>query len=60
MIYLIVDDERRLVTSDEVFKKIGWNPEEVIDVTDVDLDNYFEGLPITENSIYPQGALLKM
>ncbi|MFA5076542.1 MAG: hypothetical protein WC480_03960 [Patescibacteria group bacterium] len=58
-IYLIVDDERRLITSDAVFKKIGWNPEEVMDVADVDLNNYFEGLPITENSVYPQGALLK-
>jgi len=58
-IYLIVDDERRLVSSMTVFKKIGWNPEEVIDVAQNDLDNFFEGESITEKSIYPDGALLQ-
>lgn len=56
-IYLIVDDERRLVSSMTVFKKIGWNPEEVDLVADADLDSFWEGDPITEDSVYPQGAL---
>jgi len=56
-IYLIVDDTRRLITSLKVFKKIGWNPEEVDLVADADLDSFWEGDPITEDSVYPQGAL---
>ncbi|MFA6533939.1 MAG: hypothetical protein WCT37_02070 [Patescibacteria group bacterium] len=56
-IYLIVDDEKRPIMSQAVFKKIGWNPEEVEDVGEADLDNFLEGDPITENSIYPQGIL---
>lgn len=55
--YLIVDDEKRPILSDAVFKKIGWNPAEVDDVTEEDLANFFEGTPITDQSIYPQGVL---
>jgi hypothetical protein len=56
-IYLIVDDEKRPILSTQVFKKIGWNPEEVEDVTEADLANFLEGEVINENSIYPQGIL---
>lgn len=56
-IYLIVDDQRRLITSMKVFKQIGWNPAEVDDVSAADIANFFEGAPIDENSIYPQGLL---
>ncbi len=55
--YLIVDDEKRAILSPTVFKKIGWNPDEVEDVTDQDLQDFFDGNPITENSVYPQGVL---
>jgi len=56
-VYLIVDDEKRPILSDEVFRKIGWNPEEVEDVNEADLANFFEGDIIDANSIYPQGIL---
>jgi hypothetical protein len=58
-IYLIVDDKKRLISSNEIFKKIGFNPEEVVDVEDIDLNLYETGNPITEYSIYPTGALLQ-
>lgn len=58
-IYLIVDDAKRLISSEKVFKKIGFNPEEVIDVEETDLNIYQTGNPLTEYSIYPTGALLQ-
>jgi hypothetical protein len=58
-IYLLVNNEKKEIESEEVFKTIGYNPEEVIDVTDEDLASYEEGRKITMDSIYPQGALLQ-
>lgn len=58
-INLIVDDEKRYIVSPEVFRKIGFNPEEVIDVTNEDLTAYVDGPDITIESIYPTGVLLQ-
>ncbi len=58
-IYLIVDNERRGITSREVFRQIGFHPDEVIPVVKKDLEAYTEGSPITLASAYPTGALLK-
>ena len=58
-IYLLVDDVRRGITSGEVFKKIGYNPEEIINASWADVNAYAEGKPITEESSYPTGALLQ-
>jgi hypothetical protein len=58
-VYLLVGDEKRGFTSSEVFKTIGFNPEEIIDVSWEDLNNYPEGEPITLQSVYPVGALLQ-
>ncbi|MCK5416325.1 hypothetical protein KAI92_02765 [Candidatus Parcubacteria bacterium] len=58
-IYLLVDDVRRGITSGEVFKKIGYNPEEIINASWADVNAYTEGKPITEESSYPTGALLQ-
>lgn len=58
-VYLLVGDQKRGFTSSEVFKTIGFNPEEVIDVSWEDLNNYVEGEPITLQSVYPMGALLQ-
>jgi hypothetical protein len=57
--YLLVDDEKREIVSDEVFKKIGFNPEELISVSSLDIAFYKEGEPITLKSTYPMGALLQ-
>jgi hypothetical protein len=58
-IYLIVDKEKKKIESSEVFKKIGYNEDEVIDVTEEELGFYETGRDITLASLYPQGALLQ-
>ncbi len=58
-IFLLVDDTRRGFASQEAFRKIGFNPEEVINASWDDINTYKEGAPITEDSSYPTGALLQ-
>jgi len=58
-IYLLVDDKRRGFASGEAFRKIGYNPEEIIDASWDDIKAYQEGRPITATSTYPTGALLQ-
>jgi len=58
-IYLIVNNEKKEIESEEVFKTIGYNPEEVIEVSDEELAYYEDGRKITLDSVYPQGALLQ-
>ncbi|PIP34224.1 hypothetical protein COX69_04330 [Candidatus Falkowbacteria bacterium CG_4_10_14_0_2_um_filter_48_10] len=58
-IYLIIDDERRGFASQEAFRKMGYNPEEVISATWDEINAYREIAPITATSSYPIGALLQ-
>lgn len=58
-VYLLVDETLRGISSQEAFRAIGFNPEEILDVTFEDLDAYGEGEPITVDTVYPQGALLQ-
>lgn len=58
-IYLLIDDKRRGFKNMEAFRKIGINPEEVIDVSWDDIADYAEIEPITTTSTYPIGALLQ-
>lgn len=58
-IYLIVNNEKKEIESEEVFKTIGYNPEEVIEVADDELLHYADGRKITLDSVYPAGALLQ-
>ncbi|MCD4761893.1 hypothetical protein K8R32_02940 [bacterium] len=58
-IFLLVDDKRRGFASSEAFRKIGFNPEEVINASWPDINAYEEGVPITATSSYPTGALLQ-
>ncbi|MFA5188335.1 MAG: hypothetical protein WC460_03165 [Patescibacteria group bacterium] len=58
-IYLIVNNEKKEIESAEVFREIGYNEDEVIEVTDEELSYYADGRQITLNSLYPQGALLQ-
>lgn len=58
-IYLLVDGAKRGIASMEVFKTIGFNLEEVVDVDEVDLREYPEIESITMQSAYPTGALLQ-
>ncbi|MCX6796291.1 MAG: hypothetical protein NTW06_02215 [Candidatus Falkowbacteria bacterium] len=58
-VFLLVDDQRRGFASREALRKIGVNPEEIIDVSWDDLNVYKDGTPITATSTYPTGALLQ-
>ena len=58
-IFLLVDNKRRGFASGEAFRKIGFNPEEVISASWEDINAYKKGLPITATSTYPTGALLQ-
>ncbi len=58
-VYLLVDETLRGIASQEAFRAIGFNPDEILDVTFEDLEAYDEGEPITTDTVYPQGALLQ-
>jgi len=58
-IYLIVDKDKRPFESLTVFKKIGFNPEEIETATVADLAIYNVGKTITATSTYVTGALLQ-
>lgn len=58
-LYLLVDNKRRLFTTNEAFKKIGYNPEEIVNATAEEINVYQEGKALTVNDAYPLGALLK-
>lgn len=58
-VFLIVDDVRRGIDSMETFRNIGFNSDEIIEVTWEDLEPYEEGDIITLQSQYPQGSLLQ-
>jgi len=58
-IFLLVDNKRHGFATSEAFKKIGYNPEEVINSSWEDLNGYEEGKPLTATSTYPTGALLQ-
>lgn len=58
-IYLLVDKEKRLIASTAVFKKIGFNPEEIETAAVDDLASYSLGKTITATSTYITGALLQ-
>ncbi len=58
-IYLLVDKEKRPFASLAVFKKFGFNPEELEIASSTDLASYQIGKTITATSTYVTGALLQ-
>lgn len=58
-LYLLVDDKKRLFSSNETFKKLGFNVEEVMNASWQDINSYQNGKDITIASAYPTGALLQ-
>ena len=58
-VFLIVDGKKRGIVSREVFRTIGFNPEEVQKAEWADINYYPDGPVIDLTSAYPQGALLK-
>lgn len=58
--YLLDNDTLRPFESDEVVRKLGYNPDEVIDVQDSDLNGYTLGSVITVSSTAPEGIVFKI
>ncbi|MBI2459281.1 MAG: hypothetical protein HYV53_01875 [Parcubacteria group bacterium] len=58
-IFLLVDDKRRGFASLEAFRRMGFNPAEVINASWEDVNYYAAGTNITATSTYPTGALLQ-
>ena len=58
-LYMISDDTIREFESPELFKKIGFQEDELIDVSRSDIEDYEKGAMITPYSLYPAGALLQ-
>ena len=58
-IYLLVDDEKRHITSMDVFRTLGFNLEEVVEASFADLADYNDGKLISMESAYPTGALIQ-
>ena len=57
--YLLVDDKKRLIANNAVFRKIGFSLEEVEPATWDEINVYADGLPLTSTSTYATGALLQ-
>jgi len=58
-IFLLVDDTLRKFSSSEVFRTLGFNPEELIEVSDEDLTGILRGEELTLKNSYPTGALIQ-
>ncbi|MBI5037993.1 MAG: hypothetical protein HZC01_04825 [Candidatus Kerfeldbacteria bacterium] len=58
-VWLIDGDLKRYIESPDVFRKIGFNPEEVVNAPEGDLTSYTRGQNINMQSIYPTGVLLQ-
>jgi hypothetical protein len=58
-IYLLLGTRRRPIASREVFRQIGFNPEEVENVESIDLEDYELTTPISLDETYPLGQLVQ-
>ncbi len=58
-IYLLDGDTKRRIASMDVFRKLGFNPDETEDATDEDLAGYTDGPILSLDSAYPRGALIQ-
>jgi len=57
--YLIDGLYKRLITDDEAFRQLGYNPAEVEEATDVDLSGFLDGADLTAKTFAPLGKLIK-
>ena len=57
--YLLDGLNKRLITSDQVFKALGYNPDEIITASSTALANINDGEPISDVSLSPVGQLYK-
>jgi hypothetical protein len=56
---MIVGDIKRRIVDETVFKKLGFQDEEIETVADSELSLYKDGPDITEYTFYPTGALMQ-
>ena len=59
-IYLLDYDVLRPFASEEVVRKMGYNPDEIIEVAAPDLNGYTIGSVITASTIAPQGVIYQI
>jgi len=57
--YLLVDDQKRKFENNEVFRELGFNPEEIEIVSSADLNQIPDGKVLSLHDAYPTGALLQ-
>lgn len=58
-IYLLIDDKKYKIVSPEVFKKLGFISDEIIDLEYEEIKEFSDGENITMDSLYPLGELLR-
>ncbi|MDZ7798354.1 MAG: hypothetical protein U5L76_01920 [Patescibacteria group bacterium] len=58
-VYILINGQKRAITSKEVFQTLGYSPEELIKVEWSELEAYEEGAKITLDQAYPTGVLLQ-
>lgn len=59
-IYLLVDDTLRYIETMAAFRSIGFNEDEITDITNSEREAYETGEPITVATVAPTGALYKL
>ena len=58
-IYLLIDETLKPFASNDVFKTLGFNPEEIINIKNNEVETFATGTPITLKDSYPLGAVLQ-
>ncbi len=58
-IYMIVNDQKRKIENQEVFRQLGFMEDELIKASNSELAEYRQGPEITEHTLYPAGALIQ-
>lgn len=57
--FLLIGGTKRLIPTEDVFRSIGFNPEEVEVTTAADIADYLLGTPVTLDDAFPGGALVQ-
>lgn len=58
-VYMLVGEYKRKIANMDVFRKLGFQEEEIMKVSDSDLAMYKDGTEINEYTLYPTGKLLQ-
>ncbi|MBT6691524.1 hypothetical protein HOB10_04295 [Candidatus Parcubacteria bacterium] len=57
--YLIDGLQKRLITSDEAFRQLGFNPAEIVEVSDDELDSLDDGADLEEGNASPLQEIMQ-